>query len=155
MEQLSQTLKLAGAVIEEISLQPTEKEPKAILVVSAPLTPAIAMALDCLEMFYDIHVTPRPFEGHVGLSHLLKETSLTIGAETFTPDLVHKFRVNHESDVALRVSCRIHLTGVMHLHMLLDGFIATNKGTFALEISPRQGQLFAEGESDPQQADHA
>lgn len=149
MEQLSQTLKLAGAVIEEISLQPTEKEPKAILVVSAPLTPAIAMVLDCLEMFYDAHVTPRPFEGHVGLSHLLKETSLTMGAETLTPDLVHKFRVNHESDIMLRVSCRIHLTGVTHLHMLLEGFIAMNKGTFDLEIMPRQGRLFGEAEPDP------
>lgn len=144
MEQLSQTLKLAGATIEEISLQPTEKEPKGILVVSAPFTPAIAVALDCLEMFYDPHMTPRQFEGHVGLGHMLKETTLTIGAETFTPDLVHKFRVNHESDIALRVSCRIHLSGVTHLHMLLEGFIAMNKQPFDLEIAPRQGQLFAE-----------
>ena len=150
MEQLSQTLKLAGATIEEITLQPTEKEPKAVLVVSARFTTEQAEVLDCRDMFYDGKGTPRLFEGHVGLPHLLKETVLTIGPTigpvSLMPDLAHKFRVGHDNDVSLRLTCRIHLSGPAYLQLLLDFFSGTNKEPFDLELAPRQGQLFAEGQ---------
>lgn len=142
MEQLRETLKFEGATIDEITLQPTEKEPKAILVVSAALTPAIAEILECREMFFDGLGTPRQFEGSVGLPHLLKATVLTLEADTLIPDLVHKFRVSHESDIDLGVSCRIHLTGAAYLQILLDFFTRVNKEAFDLELQGSQGELF-------------
>lgn len=38
MSDIQQVLGIIGATIEEINLQPTEKEPKAVLVISAPLS---------------------------------------------------------------------------------------------------------------------
>jgi len=174
MEQLRETLKLTGATITEIVLEPSEKGPKAVLVASAALTPDLARILECQEMFFDGRLAPREFEGHVGLGHLLKNTavglrcpSLEDGDEgledgdegledgdegleaviALVPDLVHKFRIAHKSDISLELSCRIHLSGAAYLTLLLDFFTAINKKAFDLLLEPRQGELFTEPEA--------
>jgi len=143
MAQITEAITLTGACIEEITLQPTDKEPKAVLVLSGPLPADLARQLDCREMVFDANDVPRPFEGPVGLTHLMKdrivETELT---GPLYADLVYKFRVTHKSETELTVSVRLHFTGRQALDTLLPFFAVTNKATFDLRIMPLQGSLF-------------
>lgn len=145
MEDIQEALRLTGATIEEINLQPTDKEPKAVLVITAPLAAELAQQLDCREMFFDGNGVPRAFEGAVGLTHLLKdrvvETELT---GPLFADLAHKFRIGHSSDTELTVTIRLHFTGTQALQTLLSFFETTNKQPFDVTIAPEQGSLFEE-----------
>lgn len=145
---LRSPLEFNNASIDAINFIPTSDEPKAVLVVTADCTPAIAEVLDRAWVYQKESSIPQeglskvPLDG-VELSDIQMQIPRADDPEQwqeYRPDVITKFSVTRCEDVKLSITFRVHLTG--YFHELVDFFKAANKETFGVKVSPLQGELF-------------
>ncbi len=140
--EIREPLLLENAKSGQLTIYHGEKGPKCVLQVSAPLTLAIAEVLGLRNQFFDGKDLPYLFTGAVGLTHLWKAVDVDIeGIGNIAPEIVHKFRIEHDGDLKLLLNLRIHFSEG-HVPIIHDWFLQTNKETFTLTVTPKQQELF-------------
>jgi hypothetical protein len=142
MENLSETLTIANATIEDWTHRKTEKDGlKLHFNVSAPLPKPLAEQLRCAGI-YDMDT------GRIELLHKLKETELLIpvpgcapNCSSFFPDVIYKFKASRDEE-QFTIAFSVHIsTRAEEMHEILKG--APDK--WDIVVRPRQGQLFEGG----------
>lgn len=146
--ELRKRLSFSDARIESITLVPTEKEPKCVLLMAASLLPDAAELLGC-DWAYKEGI-PREGLQDLALNGILRDVELHLPTgsdmaqyESYFPELIHKFKLKRVQDAKLEVTFRVHET--RRFADLLELLAAVNKESFEAAIRPRQGELFEGG----------
>src|SRR5689334_8454305 len=143
--ELRQRLNFSDARIESITLVPTEKDPKCVLLLAASLLPNNAALLGREWIFKE--GIPREGLQDMGLDNILRDVELHLPTgtnlteyESYFPELIHKWKLKRVQDAKFEVTFRVHET--RRFADLLELLTAVNKETFECAIRPRQGELF-------------
>jgi hypothetical protein len=110
-------MQFTKANLDSLTLQPTEKGLKAVLLLSAPLTTDLADAIKC-GFVYDSQGNPREHIKAVPLDHVIRDVDVHLPSGTsegaydvFRPELIHSIKVTKEDEFKLSVSMRAHVCG--------------------------------------------
>jgi len=143
---LSRPLILEKSRTKDVSLTPTERFFKPVIVIGAPCSRADAELIGC-EWLFDAQGNAHHFEGSVKATAELSTAAVTLRGVTVSTDfkaekIVH-FRLARVEKVGLEVQMRIHLTEHSPEDLVpLLAFLSTlNKEEFVLEITSAQMQL--------------
>jgi hypothetical protein len=144
--QLHRPLVLESAKTADVSLTPTKKFFKPVLVLDAPLTIECAALLECAYLF-DGAGNPHHFEGHHKLEGELSGAIVDIAGKVTTPVTLTTEKVAHVAcyraeKKGMRVQLRIHLPeDEAKLVELLHFLASLNKEGFTATVTPAQGTL--------------
>src|SRR5690349_2683967 len=101
--ELKQRLNFSDARIESITLVPTEKDPKCVLLLAASLLPDNAALLGCEWAFKD--GIPREGLQDMALDGILRDVELHLPVGTrlseydfYFPELIHKWKLKRVQD---------------------------------------------------------
>ncbi len=136
--ELKRSITTGHAKLESIQFVPTEKDPKAVLLVSFPLIGDHSSALGCPYVF-DRTGIPQDGLTDVALDLTVRDAHIKLSEASYKPDLIHKFKVYIDGDKGLHCQTRIHMNG--HFHDLVDFLTNVNKSEFDLVIEPSQAEL--------------
>jgi hypothetical protein len=110
-------MQFTKANLDSLTLQPTEKGLKAVLLLSAPLTTELAEDLKC-GFVYDTAGNPREHIKAVPLDHVIRDVDIHLPSGTsegafdaLRPELIHSIKVTKEDEFKLSVSMRVHVCG--------------------------------------------
>lgn len=128
--------------IEQFTIDPAEKGPTAVLVLSAPLSKANADLLKCGYLFKSNGDAYEMQEGH-SIANMLRDTDLLLptpsGAwEHIRPEMIWRFKITNEGSglgVKFRAQCKSN-----HLD-LAEFVLRMNKDTFECALLSAQGEF--------------
>jgi len=148
---LLKPLALPDANTSDVSLVPTKKFFKMVLVIEAPCTPDQADLLG-LGWLFDQASNPREFGGTVKAVGELPQAEITLAAKTIPALSIRTERVAHVSMARIEkhgmiLTARIHLPELKakKLVELLEFLSTINKESFELVITPAQRTIFEGG----------
>lgn len=124
-----------------VSLVPTEKYFKPVLVLNAPLTPQTA-ALIGASWAFDQFGNPQPFKGSISLTIEIPRAIITLRGEItgeirLIGETVKHLSVYVQENSGLRVNMRIHLPeDKAQLTEMLDFLSKLNKEKFTIQVEP-------------------
>ncbi len=149
-------LSLSEATTENVSLVPTQKYFKPVLVITAPMNQDTSKLIGA-DWAFDQFGNPQNFEGTIKLNVELPRASLILagkvsGSLKVVTEAVKHFSVFRQEKAGMRVKIRCHLAEDKdQLASLLDFLSRLNKEAYSVEISPET--LFTAGsEAVPQTA---
>jgi hypothetical protein len=156
--KLHKPLVLESAKTADVSLTPTKKFFKPVLVLDAPLTIEAAALLECAYLF-DGAGNPHHFEGHHKLEGELSGALVDIKGQVTDPVSLKSEKVAHiacyrAEKKGMRVHLRIHLPeDEAKLVELLHFLASLNKDGFTATVTDQQGTLIGVLVDDQQPRD--
>lgn len=137
-------IELEDVSIVTLARYPGEKEPTFVLVLHAPLTMALADALKCKDLAFNLNDLPREFDGKISLKHELSDVEIKFDGYLggLKPTKLWKFRVSRDTELKLGLDLRAHFRGKEDGKILNDVADHFGQEDFGLFIGSLQGELF-------------
>lgn len=113
------------ATLKELNFPDTQRELKAVCVITAPLEAETARLLKCGHLFKgngDPIDAVGPYTPDIKLSdiELQLPSGTNDGLDNYRPELIRGFQIKPKDDLHLQVTFRAHITGVERAATLLD-----------------------------------
>lgn len=144
------------AELTGVNLQPTEDGPKAVLLVTARLTPQLAEKIGRKEMFYDEKGIARDFDS-CKLPLVFRQFDLIAqyGDETFDfrPEKARGFIVTRstgkgDDTTQIDLSFRVHVASENDVDHAFSLFRTANKEEIGVKLTSQQGELDLTGSAE-------
>ena len=144
------------AELTGVNLQPTEDGPKAVLLVTARLTPQLAEKIGRKEMFYDEKGVARDFDS-CKLPLIVRQFDLIAEysgeAFDFRPEKARGFIVTRstgkgDDTTQIELSFRVHVASENDVDHAFSLFRTANKEEISVKLTSQQGELFAAAEEE-------